>query len=49
MNTAPNSEEFYEKLKGQLHETTNWPSEYLYKFILFNLIFYNNISEYIYI
>ena len=34
MNTAPNSEEFYEKLKGQLHETTNWPSEYLYKFII---------------
>ncbi|AUP77996.1 DUF493 family protein [Flavivirga eckloniae] len=34
MSTSPNSEEFYEKLKGQLYETTNWPSEYLYKFII---------------
>ena len=34
MNTAPNSEEFYEKLKGQLHETASWPAEYLYKFIV---------------
>ena len=33
MNT-PNSEEFYKKLKTQLLETTNWPSEYLYKFIV---------------
>ena len=34
MSTPPNSEEFYEKLKGQLSETANWPSEYLYKFIV---------------
>ncbi len=34
MSTTPNSEEFYEKLKGQLHETANWPAEYLYKFIV---------------
>ncbi len=34
MSTPPNSEEFYEKLKGQLHETASWPSEYLYKFIV---------------
>jgi putative lipoic acid-binding regulatory protein len=30
----PNAEEFYKKLKVQLEETTNWPSEYLYKFIV---------------
>lgn len=34
MSTPSNSEEFYEKLKGQLHETASWPSEYLYKFIV---------------
>ncbi|PIA80294.1 hypothetical protein BFR04_16635 [Gaetbulibacter sp. 4G1] len=34
MSTPPNSEEFYEKLKTQLHETTSWPAEYLYKFIV---------------
>ncbi|NMH86187.1 DUF493 family protein [Flavivirga algicola] len=34
MNTPLNSEEFYEKLKGQLYETTSWPAEYLYKFII---------------
>ncbi|GGH44257.1 hypothetical protein IA57_10230 [Mangrovimonas yunxiaonensis] len=26
--------EFYEKLKQQLYETTSWPAEYLYKFIV---------------
>lgn len=30
----PNPEEFYKKLKDQLLETTSWPSEYLYKFIV---------------
>ncbi len=34
MSTSPNSEEFYEKLKNQLYETTSWPAEYLYKFIV---------------
>ena len=34
MSSSPNAEEFYKKLKDQLKETTNWPSEYLYKFIL---------------
>ena len=34
MSTPPNSEEFYEKLKTQLYDTTTWPSEYLYKFII---------------
>lgn len=34
MNTPPNSEEFYEKLKKQLYETASWPTEYLYKFII---------------
>lgn len=34
MSTPPNSDAFYEKLKTQLYDTTNWPSEYLYKFII---------------
>ncbi|OEJ98547.1 hypothetical protein A8C32_04905 [Flavivirga aquatica] len=34
MSTPPNSEEFYKKLKEQLHETASWPTEYLYKFII---------------
>jgi putative lipoic acid-binding regulatory protein len=34
MSKAPNSDEFYEKLKGRLYETASWPSEYLYKFIV---------------
>ncbi|UKM63484.1 DUF493 domain-containing protein [Flavobacteriaceae bacterium GSB9] len=34
METAPNSEEFYKKLKSQLQDTSLWPSEYLYKFIV---------------
>lgn len=29
-----NPEEFYKKLKKQLHDTSMWPSEYLYKFIV---------------
>jgi len=28
------SEEFYKKLKGQLADTSAWPSNYLYKFIV---------------
>jgi len=28
------SEEFYKRLKEQLEETTTWPSNYLYKFIV---------------
>jgi len=28
------SEEFYKKLKGQLADTSSWPSDYLYKFIV---------------
>jgi len=34
MSSNQTSEEFYEKLKGRLYETTSWPSEYLYKFIV---------------
>lgn len=34
MSTPSNSEEFYEKLKTQLHDTALWPTEYLYKFIV---------------
>ncbi|WP_406684294.1 DUF493 domain-containing protein [Seonamhaeicola sp. MEBiC1930] len=34
MNSSQKSDEFYEKLKGQLYETTSWPAEYLYKFIV---------------
>lgn len=32
--SAPNAEEFYNKLRVQLSENTSWPSEYLYKFIV---------------
>ncbi len=28
------SEEFYKRLKEQLTESSNWPSNYLYKFIV---------------
>ena len=28
------SEEFYDRLKEQLAETSDWPSNYLYKFIV---------------
>ena len=34
MSDTPNAEEFYKKLKVQLEDTTKWPSEYLYKFIV---------------
>ena len=34
MNAEQNPEEFYNKLKDQLYDTTSWPSEYLYKFIV---------------
>ncbi len=33
MNTE-NPEEFYGRLKSQLEDTTSWPSNYLYKFIV---------------
>ena len=29
-----NPEEFYDKLRVQLEETSKWPSNYLYKFIV---------------
>ncbi|MFH6603680.1 DUF493 family protein [Maribacter algicola] len=29
-----NTEEFYARLKEQLEESTEWPSNYLYKFIV---------------
>ena len=32
--SAETSEEFYKRLKEQLHEDTVWPSNYLYKFIV---------------
>lgn len=34
MSTPPNPDEFYEKLKEQLYDTSSWPAEYLYKFIV---------------
>ncbi len=34
MDNDSNSEAFYEKLKARLYETTSWPAEYLYKFIV---------------
>ncbi|APY00536.1 hypothetical protein CLV86_0019 [Lacinutrix venerupis] len=34
MSNKQNQEAFYAKLKEQLQDTTLWPSEYLYKFIV---------------
>lgn len=34
MDKNNKSEEFYVKLKAQLQDTTLWPAEYLYKFIV---------------
>lgn len=34
MSEKSNPEEFYSKLKTQLEEHTEWPAEYLYKFIV---------------
>ena len=34
MSEAKDPEEFYRKLKSQLLDTTNWPSIYLFKFIV---------------
>lgn len=34
MREDKNPQEFYENLKIQLEESTDWPSEYLYKFII---------------
>jgi putative lipoic acid-binding regulatory protein len=34
MSLQQNPEEFYNKLRAQLYETSSWPSEYLYKFIV---------------
>ena len=31
---SENSEEFYSRLKEQLKESSSWPAEYLYKFIV---------------
>ncbi len=34
MSDNNNAEEFYKKLKDQLAQSTTWPSNYLYKFIV---------------
>ena len=34
MKSSNNSEEFYTKLTSQLHETSSWPTAYLFKFIV---------------
>ena len=34
MSDKQNADEFYKKLKVQLEESTKWPSQYLYKFIV---------------
>lgn len=34
MDSSSKSEEFYNKLRSQLYETSSWPTEYLYKFIV---------------
>lgn len=34
MNQDPKSEAFYQKLKIQLQDTSMWPTQYLFKFIV---------------
>jgi len=34
MDNPTNSEEFYNNLKEKLQDTSMWPTEYLYKFII---------------
>ena len=34
MKQDKESKEFYDKLRGHLEESTTWPSQYLYKFIV---------------
>lgn len=34
MSDKNNPEDFYKKLKSQLEETSDWPSAYLFKFIV---------------
>jgi len=34
MSDKQNEDDFYQKLKTQLEESTTWPSQYLYKFIV---------------
>ena len=34
MNTPSKSETFYLNLKDKLYNTSSWPSEYLYKFVI---------------
>lgn len=34
MDSSKKTDEFYDKLKSQLYDTTLWPAEYLYKFIV---------------
>lgn len=34
MDSSKKTDEFYNKLKAQLYDTSLWPSEYLYKFIV---------------
>ncbi|GAA3508093.1 hypothetical protein GCM10022393_18190 [Aquimarina addita] len=34
MSNSSNPDEFYDKLRMQLEDTSSWPSTYLYKFII---------------
>ena len=34
MNSEKNTSDFYERLRTQLEQDTNWPSPYLFKFIV---------------
>ncbi|AEH01999.1 DUF493 family protein [Lacinutrix sp. 5H-3-7-4] len=43
MSKEQNPEAFYTKLKSQLQDTTLWPAEYLYKFIIKSEL--NKIAE----
>jgi len=48
MSETSKSDEFYKKLREQLYETSSWPSEYLYKFIIKTDAFKKNTIEHIF-
>ena len=48
MSESSKSEAFYKKLKDQLYDTSSWPTEYLYKFIIKSDSFKKNTIEHIF-
>lgn len=45
MSESSKTEAFYKKLREQLYDTSSWPSEYLYKFIIKSDAFKKNTIE----